>query len=56
MKVVHLKPVCVVRDPFRGKPHVLVLCESYLEDRTTPASQNYRYTCYNLSLDGYPSR
>lgn len=40
---IYLKPVCMVNDPFRGKPHLLVLCETYLPDKKTPARYNFRY-------------
>lgn len=31
-----LKPVAVYDDPFRGRPHVVVLCENYLPDPNGP--------------------
>lgn len=40
---IYLKPVFMVRDPFRGDPHRLVLCETYLKDKTTPARYNFRW-------------
>ncbi|KAM3144357.1 hypothetical protein pb186bvf_003521 [Paramecium bursaria] len=39
---IYLKPVTYVKDPFRGDPHLLVLCETYLKDKTTPARYNFR--------------
>lgn len=32
-----------VKDPFRGNPHILVLCETYLPDKKTPARYNFRW-------------
>ena len=29
-----LKPVAIFPDPFRGAPHIMVLCENYLPDKT----------------------
>jgi len=29
-----LKPVAIYNDPFRGSPHIMVLCENYLPDKT----------------------
>jgi len=41
---VFLKPVKVVPDPFRGAPHVLVLCETYADlELTKPGRTNFRY-------------
>jgi len=39
-----LKPVFFCPDPFRKKPHILVLCETYLPDGT-PAKANFRHVC-----------
>lgn len=41
---IYLKPVCMVTDPFRNAPHLLVLCEAYLMDKKTPARFNFRYS------------
>ncbi|CAD8150529.1 unnamed protein product [Paramecium octaurelia] len=40
---IYLKPVRVIKDPFRGDPHILVLCETYLPDKKTPARYNFRW-------------
>ncbi|CAD8090682.1 unnamed protein product [Paramecium primaurelia] len=40
---IYLKPVVYVKDPFRGDPHILVLCETYLPDKKTPARYNFRW-------------
>lgn len=37
-----LKPVYVVDDPFRGKPHKLILCEVFNPDGETPHKTNTR--------------
>ncbi|NIP31186.1 MAG: glutamine synthetase [Candidatus Dadabacteria bacterium] len=37
-----LKPVFVCDDPFRGKPHKLVLCDVYESDGKTPHKTNQR--------------
>tara|TARA_R110000851_G_scaffold196444_2_gene347352 strand:- start:4651 stop:5787 length:1137 start_codon:yes stop_codon:yes gene_type:complete len=37
-----LKPVFMVKDPFRGRDHKLVLCEVYNPDGKTPHSTNHR--------------
>jgi len=40
---IYLKPVALFADPFRGGPHVLVLCESCLPDgKLTPIPTNTR--------------
>ncbi len=39
-----LKPVCFVPDPFRQNCNaILVLCETFIHDRKTPARFNFRY-------------
>ena len=43
-----LKPAVVVPDPFRGNPHVLVLCEVWNTD-DTPHITNERATCRELA-------
>lgn len=40
-----LKPVYIVKDPFRKDHGLLVLCETYLADRKTPAKGNFRLIC-----------
>jgi glutamine synthetase len=38
-----LKPVCMVKDPFRQNCNaLLVLCETYIHDKVTPARFNFR--------------
>jgi len=37
-----LRPVCVIGDPLRGRPHKLALCEVYNYDNS-PVETNYRY-------------
>jgi len=40
---VYLKPVAIFSDPFRGNPHILVLCEACLPDgKMTPIPTNTR--------------
>lgn len=40
---VYLKPVCIFKDPFRGGPHIMVLCETCLPDgNLTPIPTNTR--------------
>jgi len=41
---VYLHPVCLFSDPFRGKPHKMVLCSTYRHDGTATPT-NYRKTC-----------
>lgn len=39
-----LKPVCFVNDPFRRNCNaILVLCETFIHDKKTPARFNFRY-------------
>lgn len=39
-----LKPVCMVKDPFRQNCNaILVLCETYIHDKVTPARFNFRH-------------
>jgi glutamine synthetase len=38
-----LKPVEIFSDPFRGKPHLLVLCACYHHDMTPHSTNNYEY-------------
>lgn len=41
---VFLKPVKVCPDPFRGTPHVLVMCETYSDlALTIPGRTNFRF-------------
>ena len=37
-----LYPVEIFSDPFRGVPHILVMCEAILPDGVTPAKSNHR--------------
>ena len=37
-----LHPVEIFVDPFRGAPHILVMCEAILPDGVTPAKANHR--------------
>merc|ERR1712130_658607 len=37
-----LSPVAIFRDPFRGYPNILVLCDCYKEDGKTPIEKNNR--------------
>ena len=46
-----MKPVCYVPDPFRGKPHILVLTESYKSDKVTPALGNFRWIANKIMND-----
>ena len=39
---VYLRPVAVFDDPFRGKPNVLVMCETWMSDGT-PNAFNFRH-------------
>jgi len=39
-----LVPCAIFRDPFRRDPHILVLCEVLLHDRT-PDQHNHRHSC-----------
>jgi len=43
--------VAMFSDPFRGKPHLLVLCETYLPDLKTTARYNFRTVCNKLMND-----
>lgn len=40
----YLKPVRIFPDPFRGKPHILVLAEVLKSDKS-PADTNHRFSC-----------
>jgi glutamine synthetase len=40
----YIKPVRIFQDPFRGKPHILVMCE-VLNPDMTPALTNHRSNC-----------
>jgi len=44
---VFLHPVALFNDPFRGKPHKMVLCETYSFDNT-PTCSNHRKTCQEV--------
>jgi len=43
-----LKPVCYVKDPIRKENSILVMCETYLPDKETPARSNYRHLCAKI--------
>jgi glutamine synthetase len=43
-----LKPVFMCPDPFRDGFGVIVLCEGYLQDRTTPARANFRQLAHKI--------
>lgn len=45
---VYLHPVAIYRDPFRGAPHILVLCETFKYDGT-PTESNKRHLCAKVS-------
>jgi glutamine synthetase len=45
---IYLKPVVIVTDPFRGKPHIITLCETYRSDKTTPARYNFRHLAVKI--------
>jgi glutamine synthetase len=51
-----LKPVFVVNDPFRGRPHKLVLCDVYNPDGETPHKTNHRVNLKNFSKEEDESR
>jgi len=40
-----------VKDPIRKENSILVLCETYLTDRETPARMNFRYICKKVMDD-----
>jgi glutamine synthetase len=40
-----LKPVAMFTDPFRGAPHILVMCETILPETMAPAAMNERAAC-----------
>jgi glutamine synthetase len=40
-----LKPVAMFTDPFRGAPHILVMCESVVPVTMAPATMNERAAC-----------
>ncbi|XP_077483767.1 glutamine synthetase 2 cytoplasmic-like [Amblyomma americanum] len=44
---VYLCPVAIFKDPFRGGPHKLVLCETYKHDKT-PHESNKRHICKDV--------
>jgi len=49
---IYLKPVAVFPDPLRKGCHsLLVLCETYLMDKVTPAKYNYRYLASQIFKD-----
>ncbi|CAD8213098.1 unnamed protein product [Paramecium octaurelia] len=52
---IYLKPVCMVRDPFRGDPHKFVLCETYKPDRKTPARFNFRWIAEKIMQEASDS-
>jgi glutamine synthetase len=45
----------MVRDPFRKFNHVMVLCETFLPDRKTPAKANFRNICDKIMKEASPS-
>jgi len=51
-----LKPIDIFADPFRGKPHLLVLCACYNPDLTPHSTNNYEYAnnIFNKKLDEIP--
>jgi glutamine synthetase len=40
-----LKPVSMFTDPFRGAPHIIVMCETILPETLAPAAMNERAAC-----------
>jgi len=44
---VYLKPVAMYRDPFRGGPNKLILCETYTHDMK-PTHTNHRASCVEV--------
>jgi len=46
-----MKPVAIFPDPFRGKPHILVVTESFKSDKKTPALGNFRTLCTKVMND-----
>jgi glutamine synthetase len=46
-----LKPVFMCPDPFREGFGIIVLCEGYLQDRTTPARANFRHYAAKVMKD-----
>lgn len=51
---IYLKPATMVTDPFRGAPHLLVLCETFLSDLKTPARGNFRTLAARVFKDAEP--
>jgi len=55
---VFLKPVRLFKDPFRGAPHIMVLCETYSDiELTKPNRTNFRYwskRIFDSKLDEKP--
>jgi glutamine synthetase len=45
---VYLNPVAMYPDPFRGSPHILVLCECLNPDDGTPIEGNTRAHCLDI--------
>lgn len=45
---IYLKPVFFCKDPIRKKNSILVLCETYLSDKQTPARYNFRTLCNKI--------
>ena len=44
-----LKPVAMFKDPFRVTCNsILVLCETYIHDKKTPARFNFRYLAIRI--------
>lgn len=43
-----LKPVCYVKDPIRKENSILVMCETFLPDKETPARCNFRFLCSKI--------
>lgn len=51
-----LKPIDMFPDPFRGEPHLLILCSCYNHDMTPHFTNNYDYAnnIFNQKLDEKP--
>jgi glutamine synthetase len=48
---IYIKPVFFCPDPFRGGDHVLVMCETFLMDKKTPAKGNFRHITNRIMTD-----
>jgi len=51
-----LKPVAMFTDPFRGAPHVLVMCESVVPETMAPATANERSSCAEVMAKAADSK